>query len=466
MRRIAIIGGGISGLSAAFELDQRKRAGAAVDYEVFESAPRLGGVLASEWVDGCLIEAGPDSFLTEKPWASQLCRELGLQDQIIGSNDASRKTYILVRNRLIEMPDGLMFMVPTRIAPMLFTPLFSWPTKLRMAGEFFRRPYAVSGDESVASLVARHFGEEAVQRLADPLLSGVYGGSSTQLSARATLLRFVEMEKTHGSLIRGMLAARRRMAQQAKDKPKPPLFSALRNGMQQLLDALVACLDSRVLHTSTKIEGLNHVAGLWEICGPEGRKQFDGIILATPAHVAARLLANTDPILAEELDGVPYSSSVTVSMIFDGTAVSGHDHGFGFLVPRSEKRRMLACTFVHNKFPHRVPKNEDRGIVRCFLGACGDESALEMSDLEILATLRSELREITGISAEPRATRVYRWRRAMAQPALGHLERIARMEERQSHLPGLALAGNYLRGIGVPDCVHSGRKAAELVVGI
>jgi oxygen-dependent protoporphyrinogen oxidase len=434
-----------------------------VDYELFEAAPRLGGVLASERVDGCLVEAGTDSFLTEKPWASELCRELGLQDQIIGSNDSRRKTYILVHNRLIEMPDGLMFMVPTRIAPMLFTPLFSWSTKVRMAREFLSRPHTVAGDESVASLVARHFGEETVQRLADPLLSGVYGGSAAQLSARATLARFVDMEKTYGSLIRGMLASRRRMAKLAGNKPKPPLFSALRNGMQQLLDALVGRLNSQSLNTDTKVSGVSRIEGGWEIVRPGGKSRFDAVVLATPAHVSGQFLTNTDPLLAEELNGIVYSSSVTVTMIFEGAEVLGRDHGFGFLVPRSEERRMLACTFVHNKFPHRVPENESRGIVRCFLGAGGDEKALDLSDTEILAILRRELCEITGISAEPRAARIYRWRRAMAQPSPGHLDRVARLEERLKRLPGLALAGNYLRGIGVPDCINSGRKAAESV---
>jgi oxygen-dependent protoporphyrinogen oxidase len=457
-KRIAIIGGGASGLSGAYYLDKQKRGGAPVEYVLFECAPRLGGVMASERVEECLIEAGPDSFLTEKPWALNLCRDLGMESQIIGSNDAQRKTYIVVNNRLVEMPDGLMFMVPTKILPTLFTPLFSWPTKLRMAREFFLRPHAGAEDESVAALVERHFGAETVDRLADPLLSGVYGADSDKLSVHAVLPRFVEMERKYGSLSRGMLAARKRLAHMLEGKPKPPLFSSLKEGMRQLVDAIVARLEPRAVRLGCKVQELRFSGTAWELAVNGQRELFDAVIVATPAHVAGRLLAGADTRLAEELGGISYSSSVTASLIYDRQDLAGHDRGFGFLVPRSEGRRMLACTFVHNKFPHRAP--DDRGIVRGFMGGQRDPHALSLSDNEVLDTLRRELREITGISAEPRAVRIYRWDRAMAQPSVGHLERVARIEARLSALPGLTLAGNYFRGIGVPDCVRTGMEAA------
>src|SRR5580698_10040114 len=226
MKRIAIIGGGISGLSAAFALEKLRGAGLAIWYELFESSPRLGGVLVTDQVDGCQIEAGPDSFITEKPWASDLCRELGLGDQLIGSNDADRKTYILTKGRLVEMPDGLMFMVPTKIVPTGLSPLFSWKTKLRMTQELFHPPRAVDHDESVAAFVERHYGSEMVDRLADPLLSGIYGGEAASLSVRAVLPRFAEMERTHGSLGRAMLAARKKM--RSWKNPAPPIFTSLK----------------------------------------------------------------------------------------------------------------------------------------------------------------------------------------------------------------------------------------------
>ncbi len=461
MKRIAIIGGGTSGLAAAYELEKQRRHGAELEYVVFERARRPGGVLVSERVDGCLVEAGPDSFLTEKPWAATLCRELGLGGQIIGSNDEQRRTFIVVNNRLVEMPDGLMFMVPTRIWPTVLTPLFSWGTKLRMGREFLQRPHRVSGDESVAAFVERHFGAEVVDRLADPLLSGIYGADSDKLSVRTVLPRFIDMEEKYGSLSRGMLEARKRMAAMARGKPKPPLFSSLKGGMQQLVDAVVAQLPRAALRTATEVKRIGFNGGVWQV-GTTGRSEnFAAVIFATPAHVAGHLLQRVDAALGDELSGISYSSSVTTTLIYERKDIAGRDLGFGFLVPRSEGRRMLACTFVHNKFPHRAPA--DRGIVRGFLGGLRDESALAMKDDEILSTLRGELREITGISAEPRAARVYRWERAMSQPSPGHLDRIARIEARVRQLPGLALAGNYFRGIGVPDCVHTGTQAAQHV---
>ena len=228
MKRIAIIGGGISGLSAAYTLEEKRQSGTPVEYVLFESSPRLGGVLVTDRVDGCIVEAGPDSFLTEKPWAADLCRKIGLGDQLIGSNDSERKTYILARGKLVVMPDGLMFMVPTKILPTVFSPLFSVRTKIRMAAEWFHPPHKATEDETVAQMVERHYGSEMVDLLADPLLSGVYGGEASQLSVRAVLPRFADMESKHGSLGRAMLAARRKMGAATK-APARPLFSSLKD---------------------------------------------------------------------------------------------------------------------------------------------------------------------------------------------------------------------------------------------
>src|SRR3954447_19173837 len=241
MTRIAIVGGGISGLAAAYELEEQRRAGAEVEYVLYEASSRLGGVLRTEYINGCVVEAGPDSFITEKPWAADLCRALGIGDQLIGSNDADRKTYILTRGRLVEMPDGLMFMVPTKILPTGLSPLFSWKTKLRMTQELFHPPRAVEHDESVAAFVQRHYGDEMVDRLADPLLSGVYGGEAANLSVRAVLPRFAEMERTHGSLGRAMLAGRKK-SKNGPRKPPPSLFTSLQKGMQSLAETVVAQL--------------------------------------------------------------------------------------------------------------------------------------------------------------------------------------------------------------------------------
>jgi oxygen-dependent protoporphyrinogen oxidase len=469
MTRIAIVGGGISGLSAAHTLESQRRAGA-VQYVLYESSQQLGGVLRTEHIQGCVVEAGPDSFLTEKPWAAELCRELGLGDQLIGSNDADRKTYILVRGRLIPMPDGLMFLVPTKILPTGLSPLFSWMTKLRMALELFHPPRPAAEDESVAQMVERHYGAEMVDRLADPLLSGVYGGEAASLSVRAVLPRFAEMERTHGSLGRAMLAARKKMPTPAH-KPAPPLFTSLKNGMQQLVETIVPQLNQSSLQTNRAVQSIQREALGWTVSAyPEGRTtglqsaHFDAVIVALPTHAAARTLAATSPELAAELAAINYSSSITVVLGYDREVRQQLPPGFGFLVPRSEGRRLLAATFVHNKFPHRAP--EDRALLRCFFAAKNADNIWQLSDEEIVGVVREELRQILSLQAEPQFARVYKWKSAMAQYGVGHLERLDRIERLRQSLPGLALAGNGYRGIGVPDCVRSGQQAAKHVLGI
>ncbi len=459
MKRIAIVGGGISGLAAAFAVEERRRAGEALEFVVYESGPRFGGVLFTEQVQGCLIEAGPDSFLTEKPWAADLCRRLGIADQLIGSNDADRKTYILVKGKLLPMPDGLMFMVPTQLSPAILSPLFSPATKLRVAREWWYQARVSNGDESVAALVDRHYGAEMVDRLADPLLAGVYGGEAAQLSARAVLPRLVEMESKYGSLGRGMLAARKRVN---RSQPAPPIFSSLQGGMQQLAEALVAWLPAEALRADSPVQAVQRQDRGWVVSAGYASDQFDAVILATPATTAAPLLEIASAELASELKAISYSSSVTVALGFDQNVRANLPAGFGFLVPRREGKRLLAATFVHNKFPHRAPK--DRALLRCFLGGSRDEEVLQLTDENILNVVRDELRQILGVKAAPLFTRLYRWKGAMAQYTVGHLERLQRIEGLVKQLPGLALAGNAYRGIGVPDCIRSGEAAVQQVL--
>ncbi|HYL94686.1 MAG TPA: protoporphyrinogen oxidase, partial [Terriglobales bacterium] len=454
-------------LSAAFYLEQQRRKDAPLEYVLFEKTSRLGGSLQTERADGCLIEAGPDSFLTEKPWAAELCRELGIAGQLIGSNNAERKTYILVKGRLVPIPDGLMFMVPTKILPVVFSRLFSLRAKLGMARQWFHPPRPANGDESVAALVERHYGPEMVDRLADPLLSGVYGGEASGLSVRAVLPRFAEMEAKHGSLGRGMLAARKRVANN-KASPRP-LFTSLKDGMQQLVDAMVARLPAEALRTGSAVRELRCEmprAGapapenvLWSVTAENNAaEKFDAVILATPAPAAGALLASAQPELARELSGIAYSSSVTLTLSYERRGLR-LPPGFGFLVPRSEGKRMLACTFVHNKFPNRAPR--DRALIRCFLGGSRDEEILGWPDQQIELAVRQELRDILWLTAKPLFCRIYKWQGAMAQYGVGHLERLERIERLRQQLPGLALAGNGYRGIGVPDCIRSGKEAAS-----
>ena len=462
MIRIAIIGGGISGLTAAFTLEEQRRAGA-VEYLLYEASSHLGGVIRTERIHGCIVEAGPDSFLTEKPWAADLCRTLGLGDQLIGSNDAERKTYILLHGRLIPLPDGLMFMVPTKILPTGFSPLFSWSTKLRMATELLHPPRSAEIDESVASLVERHYGAEMVDRLADPLLSGIYGGEAAGLSVRAVLPRFAEMERTHGSLGRAMLTARKRMPKRA-DRPAPPLFTSLKNGMRQLVESLVPRLNQSSLVTNTSVASLQPEAGGWAVSTGLKSAHFDAVILAVPTHAAAALLANISPELSAELGAIAYSSSITVGLGYDHDVRQSLPPGFGFLVPRSEGKRLLAATFVHNKFPHRAPS--DRALLRCFFAGSNAENLWNLSEDAVIAVVRNELQQILGLRALPLFARVYKWKSAMAQYGVGHLERLARIERLRQQLPALGLAGNGYRGIGVPDCIRSGSEAVKQVLNL
>jgi protoporphyrinogen/coproporphyrinogen III oxidase len=458
MRRIAIVGGGIAGLSAAFALEQeRRRSSAPIEYALFESSARVGGVLVTDHVDNCVVEGGPDSFISEKPWAADLCREIGLEDQLIGSNDAERKTYILVDGRLVVMPDGLMFMVPTKILPTVLSPLFGIRTKLRMASEWFHPPHRTSGDETVAALVARHYGPEMVDRLADPLLSGVYGGEAGQLSVRAVLPRFADMEAKHGSLGRAMLSARRHMARVSKMLARP-LFTSLRAGMQQMVDAISARVTRSYLRTTEEVQAIQPIHDGWLLTARNQSDHFDAVILAVSTQVAARLTQPFATELATELAAIQYSSSVTVTLGYDEEVRRLLPPGFGFLVPRSEGLRMLACTFVHNKFRHRAPEN--RALIRCFLGGARDEQILSSSEKEIVELVRGELKQVLGVESEPLFTRVYKWNSAMAQYAVGHLDRLDRIDWACAQIPGLFLAGNGYRGIGVPDCVRSGKEAA------
>jgi protoporphyrinogen/coproporphyrinogen III oxidase len=372
----------------------------------------------------------------------------------------------VVKGRLVPMPDGLMFMVPTKLIPTALTGLFSWGTKFKMLGELLHPPRPVGKDETVAQMVERHFGSEVVDRLADPLLSGVYGGDAASLSVRAVLPRFVEMEENYGSLCRAMLAGRKKLAamKAAKGYTPKPLFSSLKGGMQQMIDAIVARLNPQSVRTGSAVSALARSGTGWELTTDRGAEQFDAVIFATPARVASIMLAGIDKQLSGDLGGVEYSSSITATLGYQRDDLKMCPPGFGFLVPRSEGTRMLATTFVHTKFPFRAPDN--KALVRCFLGGAKDQGVLKMSDEEITALVRKELKQITGLSADPWFVKVYRWDRAMAQYTPGHLERIERIGATLKQMQNLAIAGNFYKGIGVPDCVRTGKEAAQQMAAL
>lgn len=451
-KRIAVVGGGITGLVAAYELAKARRAGAAVEEYLLEAGPRVGGALRTERVSGCLVEAGADSFLTEKREAAELCREVGLGDELVGSNDAQRSTCILHRGRLEPLPDGLEFFVPARPWSVLGTRLLSWRDKLGLAAEVLQRPKRAP-EESVAAFVRRHFGRGLLDHIVEPLLAAVYGGDPHQLSARAVLPRLVKMEEESGSLIRGLRRNRRRPLGE-----RLPLFTTLRSGLETIAATLESRLDAARVLCGRRIEALAPQAGGgFELRG-EGETvlRVDAVVLALAAHEAGRLLVPLDSLLAQSLADIPYSSSLIVAVGYDAPVAV--PSGFGFLVPEKEGLRLRACTFVGQKFPHRVPPG--RIIFRCFYGGVHDEAALELTDEEAAVVVEADLRRILRIEAEPLFARVYRWPRAIAQYTLGHLDRVADIRSRLASLAGVYLCGNYFDGIGIADCIRSGRAAA------
>src|SRR3989441_7804078 len=324
-----------------------------------------------------------------------------------------------------------------------------------MAREWFHVASKVASDETVASFVERHYGPEIVDRLVDPLLSGIYGGAASELSVRAVLPRFAEMEANPGSLGRAMLSARDKTRQPSHDPPRP-LFTSLKDGMQQMVDAVVARLSPAALRINTPVLEIRRGQADWFVSAGAQSDTFDGVIVAVPTQTAAPLLRSCSPALRAELGGIHYSSPVTVTLGYDHNVRSSLPPGFGFLVPRSEGKRMLAATFVHNKFPYRAP--DDRALIRCFLGGTRDERILHSSHDELLKIVRDELKQILGLAAEPLFARIYKWKGAMAQYGVGHHERVQRIESLRKKLPGLALAGNAFTGIGVPDCIRSGKE--------
>jgi oxygen-dependent protoporphyrinogen oxidase len=463
VKKIAIIGGGISGLSAAYYLEKARRSGAPLAWQLFEQSARLGGIVGSEQVSGCVVETGADSFLSEKPWAFELCRELGLEDQLIGSNDSQRKTFVLVRGKLIPLPEGLQFIVPTSIEHLQRSELFSDETRRLIADEVKLPPRKSRGDESVATFVARHFGNEMVERLADPMLAGVYGGRAANLSVRTILPRFVQMEEEHGSLIYALQAS---SGQRSAHKP---IFTSLKNGMQQLVDAMISRLDLGAVRTQCAVSQIDR-AKQWrlQLAPQQGMgftEQFDALIVATPAHAGVRLLARPAPELAQELGKVSYTSSLIVTLAFPKKELEQQGvllEGFGLLVPAAEKSHLLACTFVENKFNHRVAS--DLVMLRGVLGGARNEAAMTLSDEDAVALVRREFEEILGIKSTPVFARVFRWPSSMPQYEVGHLERVAGIEELCARVPGLYLIGNAYRGVGVPDCIREGRDAAARIL--
>jgi oxygen-dependent protoporphyrinogen oxidase len=453
MPRVVIVGGGIAGLSTAYYL-----AKAGVPSTILESRPRLGGVIQTEQVEGCTLESGPDSFLSAKPAALELIRDLGLSADVIGSNDHLRVTFVKKNGRLVALPDGLMMMVPTKIMPLVTTPLLSWGTKIRMGMELLRAPKMRGEDESVADFVLEHYGQEAVDYLAEPLLSGIYGGDPRQLSVRAVLPRFVELSQQYGSLTKGVLASRAKAKQQG---PPAPLFRTLKGGLGQLVDAVATAIAPHTTVVRQRAEAVERTGTGYRVRAGGDWLEADQVVLACEAHNASVLTSTVDGRVAEILAGVGYSSSMIVALGWNATDFATPPVGFGFLIPKRERRRLVALTWVGTKFPHRVP--DGKVVARCFLGGAEDAGVLNEADESIVDAVTRELRDLAKVTAPPRWTRITRWSRSMAQYPVGHPRRMAELWTRMAGLPGLHLAGNAYDGIGIPDCIRMGKTAAEKI---
>jgi oxygen-dependent protoporphyrinogen oxidase len=449
---IAVIGGGIAGLAAALELRDHLPAEQVL---LIERDVRLGGKIRTERAGGFVIEGGPDSFLATKPGALELCRTLGLSDRLVGTLPATHRSHVRRHGRLYELPEGISGLIPSRLAPLLLSPLLSLRGRARAALDLVLPPREAAGEESIADFVRRRLGREAYDWLVEPLLSGIYAGDGDELSLAATFPQLHALERTHGSLIRGTL-------RQPRIAPRGSPFLAPRGGM----DEIVATLEQRLagcVFCGRQVNAID-VTGDGYLIGLDDGTWLPvrAILLALPAFESARLVASFDPELAERLRSFPFVSTTTVAVGYPESALTQPLRGYGYLRPRVEGGPIVACTWVSAKWPERAPDGQI--LLRVFVGRAGHEEATTWPDADLLALVQQELREVLGITAAPTMTRIHRWPRGMPQYTLGHAYRLARTEQRVSSHTGLAIAGHSYHGIGIPDCIRSGHRAARQLI--
>ena len=464
-RRIVIIGGGIAGLAAAHRLVEI-RSDQALDLEVLllEASHRLGGWIATERIGDFIIEAGPDSFISEKPWALRLCERLGLGRRLVATQSAFQKIYIVHNGKLVPLPEGFFLLAPTRLTPFVQTPLFSWRGKLRMAAELFLPRGKLNNDESLGAFVRRRFGGEALERVAQPLLGGIYAGDPDKLSLVSTMPRFKEMENSQRSVIWAMWSEQRRRTRKraSGSGARWSLFVTLAGGMQELIDAIPRRLPQGSARLNSAVTGIFPSSDKqgWQIATTSNEiLETDGIILATPAFQTAQILASAVPEAAKELSSIAYASSATISLAYRNRDFPRTPDSFGFVVPAIESRKIMACTFSSLKYPGRAP--EGHVLLRAFVGGSLQPDVLDDNDPTLERNVRAELESLLGVNAEPQLVRIQRQRNSMPQYHVGHQARIQRIESALGKYPNLALAGSAYRGVGISDCVRSGEEAAE-----
>ena len=460
--RLTIIGGGIAGLSAAY---YAKKHAPDAQVTLIESSDHWGGKIKTDRVifdDGTfIIEGGPDTFLATKPWGVTLCKELGLGDRLHGTNQKQKNTYVLHHNQLEPLPDGLAMMIPTNVQAILKTRLVSWFGKARMGFDFLQLAKSLNGDESLGTFVSRRLGREAYENLIEPLMSGIYAGDGDQLSLASTFPYLRDLELKYGSLARGALQMRKQT--NGKVQGSRSAFLTPTTGLAEIVEALVENLKSNNvdLCLNSNVQTLiRSNFQSWDVMLDNGAAiESDAVILATPAFVSGGLLASFDPELASTLMSIPYASTATVSLAYRQSDLPKPLDGYGYVIPRREGRKALAGTWTSTKFPHRAP--DGYALIRVFVGRAGQD--IPWDENELLELAKEEVKMTSGIAVEPMLSRVFMWDKAMPQYNLGHPDKLKQIDAALENHPGLALAGNGYRGIGIPDCIHSGELAAEKI---
>lgn len=471
MKRIIIIGGGITGLSAAHRLlELAAEKNLPIEVMLLEAGDQLGGVIRTVKRDGYLCEAGPENFVTNKPGGMALCRRLGLTEQILPTNDAFRRALIVHRNRLLPIPEGFLLLAPTKIWPMVVTPLFSWPGKLRMALEYFLPARKVVGeDESLASFVIRRFGREALDRAVQPLIGGIYTADPQMLSLRATMPMFLDMEQKHGSVIRAMRKqSRSRLSGSpatsgAGSGARYSLFVTLRDGMDTLPRELARRIGAPNIRTGARVATVRQQEGRWLVrLDSDEALAADAVIITGPSRAAAAMLRQLDDDLASRLADVPYATSAVAHLAYRRTDVPHPLDAFGYVVPAIENRQVMAVSFTSVKYERRAP--DGFVLLRAFLGGAMNPQIMQRDDAGLIDAAREDFRDLLHITAAPEMTMVHRWPDSMPQYRVGHLAAVAAIRKKAAEYPGLDLAGNGFEGVGIPDCIAAGEQAAQRMV--